>query len=50
MRRLQEGFTAEDDIGAHEDYEREDEEAAFRKARVSSLLNPISGHIRLIRN
>ena len=34
---MQEGFEAEDDIGARDDYTREvDEEAAFRKAQVNA--------------
>ncbi len=37
-RVLQEGFQAEDDVGAHEEYEREvDEEEAFRKARDEAM-------------
>jgi hypothetical protein len=34
----QEGFEAEDDIGARDDYTREvDEEAAFQKAQVNGM-------------
>ena len=38
VRHLQEGFQAEDDLGASEDYVRENnDEEAFRKARVRIL-------------
>ncbi len=40
---LQEGFVAEDDLGARDDYTREvDEEAAFKQAQVSLGARPVS--------